>query len=165
MEVRCPTTSKGRTMTSTSNLLGLQVYNTTSTTTTSVACKHIVTWKTTLKRKNTSWPLVFTSTTSTSRTESATTCSTYLKHVYLLLPFSMEHHRHFPKWAREFRAYLGINQFEYIGLVDVTYNAEQPLTADTMVQRIPAGRQQHLELRRLRQALQELQDEFALPPL
>ena len=67
-------------------------HNTTTTTTTTIA--HLVTSKTTSRRKRTSWPLVFASTTSTSRTESATTCSIYLKHIYLHPPSLSAQHLH-----------------------------------------------------------------------
>ena len=64
---------------------------TTATTTTPVA--HLVTSNTTSSRKRISWLLVFASTTSTSRMESAT-CSTYLNLVYRHLPSSMVQHLH-----------------------------------------------------------------------
>ena len=89
-------TSREETMTSTSHL-GLQcndnmgaqtvLYNTTATTTGA----HPVASKTTSKRKKTSWSLAFTSTTSTSRMESATS-STYHNHVYQHLQSSMVLH-------------------------------------------------------------------------
>ena len=52
-----------------------------------------MTSKTTPKRRKTFWPLVLTSTTSTSRMESAT-CSTYHNHVYQHLQSSMVLHLH-----------------------------------------------------------------------
>ena len=36
----------------------------------------------------------------------------------------------FPEWACELRAYLNINQFEYINLLDFVYDAEDPLTTE-----------------------------------
>ena len=62
------------------------LYNTTTTTTGA----HPVTSKTT-SDKNTFWPLAFTSTTSTSRMDSAT-CSFYHNHVYQHIQSSMVQH-------------------------------------------------------------------------
>ena len=120
-----------------------------------------VTSKTTSKRKKTSWPLAFTSTTSTSGMESAT-CLNSHNHVCQHLQSSMVQHLH-SQWARELRAYLNINQFERIDLLDFAYDAEQPLTTDITVQQTPAGRPQYLETVRLTQARQDLRDERALP--
>ena len=69
-----------------------------------------------------------------------------------------------PEWARELRAYLNISQFEYINLFDFAYDAEDPLTTDIMVLQTEAGGRQGAEIQRLRNARQELEDEFALPP-
>ena len=163
------TASKEETTTSTSNFLGLQcncnsgaiqhrIHHHYSST-----YVHGSPFVTSEKKKKTSWPLVFTSTIWTSRTESAIRCSIYLKHVYLLTVFNGTSPT-FPEWARELRDYLNINQFEHITFVDFAYDVEQPLATDIMVQWTPAGRQQHLKLRCLREAFQELQDELALPP-
>ena len=65
-------------------------HNTTTTTTTGA---RPVTSKVTSRRRRTSWPLVFTSTTSTSRMESAT-CSSYHSHIYQNLQSSMVFHLH-----------------------------------------------------------------------
>ena len=91
----------------------------------------------------------FTSTTSTSRTESAITCSMYLKHVYLHHLFLTAQRLHSQSGFRAFGAYLNINQLEHIELLDFAYEVEQPLTTEIMVQLTQAGQQQHKGLRRL----------------
>ena len=111
----------------------------------------------------TSWPLAFTSTTSTSRMESAT-CSTYHNYDDLPLQSSMVLVLHLhSQWARELRAHLSISQFGHIGLLDFAYDVEDPLTTNIMVQQTPAGQRQHVEIQRLTQAPQDLRDERATP--
>ena len=70
---------------------------------------------------------------------------------------------HLHSQNRELRAYLNINHFGHINLLDLAYDAEDPLTTDTMVQQTPARRWQHVEIVRLTQARQDLRDERALP--
>ena len=64
----------------------------------------------------------------------------------------------FPERARELRTNL-----EHINLLDFAYDAEDSLTTETMVQKTPARRRQHVKTVHLTQARRDLRDERATP--
>ena len=119
-----------------------------SNTTTTTTGAHPVTPKTTSKRKNTSRPLAFTSTTSTSRMESATR-STYHNHVYQHLQFSMVLHLHSQN-----------------GLVNFEHTSTSVCLSTSTYGTSPTTRKYHLQQTSWcnRRACQDLRDERALLP-
>ena len=133
------------------------LYNTTTT-----IGAHSVTLKTTSRRKKTSWPLAFTSTTSTSRMESAT-CSTYHNHVYRHLQSSMALHLHSQNGLVNFEHTSTSASLSTSTSWTFAHDAEEPLTTDIMVQQTPAGHRQHPEIARLTQTRQDLRDERTQP--
>ena len=122
---------------------------------------HLVT---TSVKMETSWPLAFTSTTSTSRMEHAT-CSTSHNHDYRHLQSLMVQHLHSQRmgsWTSSLPQHQPVWVHQPLGLrLGCGRHAEAPLTTDIMVLQTEAGAQQHAEMNRIRTARQELQDERA----
>ena len=96
-------------------------------TTTTRTGAHLATSKTTSMRKRTSWPLVCTFTTSTSRMENAT-CSINLNLVHQHRQYSVVQHPHSLNGLVNLEPTSTSSQFEHIDLLYYACDAEQPLT-------------------------------------